>query len=62
MDVDTVVEQSLLVFLDAADSLSTFMVESATDERRTAGSASMPEAVLEAVRTAKERHSHVEVG
>jgi CheY-like chemotaxis protein len=61
VDVDSAVEKSLLVFLDI-DSLSRFMVDSPTDEYRPAESSRMPEMVLEAVRTATERHLHVEVG
>ena len=57
--VDTVIEHSLLTFLDVADALSTFMVEAATDENRSVG---IPKVILEAVRTAKERHLHVELG
>jgi len=59
VDVDTAVEQSDLMFLDIADALATFVAEVATDENR---SASIPKVILEAVRTAKERHPHVAVG
>ena len=59
VDVDTAVERGLLILLDVADSLSTFAVESATDENRSAG---MPYTIVEAVRRAEERHLHVAVG
>ena len=59
VDVDTAVERGLLTLLDAADSLSTFTVDTATDENRSAG---MPYVVVEAVRRAEERHLHVAVG
>jgi CheY-like chemotaxis protein len=61
VDVDSAVEKNLLVFLDI-DSLSRFVVDSPTNENRPAESSRMPERVLKALRTAKERHFHVEVG
>ena len=59
VDVDAAVERGLLILLDVADSLSTFTVDTATDENRSAG---MPYIVVEAVRRAEERHLHVAVG
>ena len=59
VDVDTAVERGLLILLDVADSLSTFTVDTATDENRSAG---MPYTIIEAVRRAEERHLHVAVG
>jgi len=59
VDVDIAVERGLLTLLDVADSLSTFMVNTATDEDRSAG---MPRMIVEAVRTAKEHHLHIAVG
>ena len=58
VDVDSAVEQRFLILLDVADSLSIVTVDAATDENRSAG---MPH-ILEAVRTAKDRHRHVAVG
>jgi DNA-binding NarL/FixJ family response regulator len=59
VDVDIAVERGLLTLLDVADSLSTFMGNTATDEDRSAG---MPRVIVEAVRTAKEHHLHIAVG
>jgi DNA-binding NarL/FixJ family response regulator len=56
VDVDSAVEQSLLILLDVAE---TFTVGGMIDENRSSG---MPEAIVEAVRTAKEWHLHVAVG
>jgi DNA-binding NarL/FixJ family response regulator len=61
VDIDTAVEKSLLVFLDV-DLLSTFKVDFPTNDNRPAESSRMPERVLKALRTAKERRFHVEVG
>ena len=62
VNVDAAVERSLLVLLDVADSLSTFMAEPRAENNRPAGTARMPGVILEAVRTAKERYLHVAVG
>ena len=62
VDVPAGVEQSLLVLLDVADSLSTFMVEPATNDIQPSRSGRMPEVIAEAVQTAKARHLHVAVG
>ena len=59
VDVDAAVERGLLILLDVADSLSTFTVDTPTDENR---SARMPYMIVEAVRRAEERHLHVAVG
>jgi response regulator RpfG family c-di-GMP phosphodiesterase len=61
VDVSAAIERRLLMALDAADSLSTFMVEDTlTDEDRSANG--IPHVIVEAAQTAKERHRHVAVG
>jgi DNA-binding NarL/FixJ family response regulator len=59
VDVESAIERRLLILLDVADSLSIAPVDAATDENR---SASMPQVIVEAVRTAKDGHRHVAVG
>jgi CheY-like chemotaxis protein len=62
VNVAAAVERGHLILLDVADSLSSVMVDGVTDENRSAGSTHMPEAILEVVRTAKEKHLHLAVG
>jgi len=59
VNVEAAVERRLLTLLDAADSISTFTVDAATEENR---AIDMPDIIVAAVRTAKERHLHVAVG
>ena len=59
VDVDAAVERGILILLDVADSLSTFTIDTSTDENQSAG---MPYTIIEAVRRAEERHLHVAVG
>jgi DNA-binding NarL/FixJ family response regulator len=59
VDVDAVVERKLYIPLDVSDSLST-VTDTSTDGDRFAKD--VPHAMVEALRTAKERHLHLEVG
>ncbi|MGE5734996.1 MAG: response regulator transcription factor [Acidobacteriota bacterium] len=58
VDVNTAVERRLLFLLDASHALSSSMV-GATDVDQCAG---IPHVIVEAVRTAKQKHLHVAVG
>lgn len=62
VNVDAAVESGLLTLLDVADSLSTVMASAATDENRSAQCTRLPEMILDALQTAKERHLHLAVG
>jgi DNA-binding NarL/FixJ family response regulator len=59
VDVDAIVERNLYIPLDVSDSLST-VTDTSTDGDRFA--THVPHAIVEALRTAKERHLHLEVG
>ena len=59
VDVDAVVERKLYIPLDVSGLLST-VTDTSTDQDRFAKG--VPHAIVEALRTAKERHLHLEVG
>ena len=59
VDVDAVVKRKLYIPLDVSDSLSTVTATSTDQDRFAKG---VPHAIVEALRTAKERHLHLEVG
>ena len=59
VDVDALVERKLYIPLDVSDSLSIVKDTSTDRDRFVKG---VPHAIVEALRTAKERHLHLEVG
>jgi DNA-binding NarL/FixJ family response regulator len=59
VDVDAAAERKLYIALDVSDSLSTVMVTSTGGDGFAKG---VPHAIVEALRTAKERHLHLAVG